>query len=218
MPHIFAGVSQGKPTAEVSTLDRAKLWVKNIPWAIQSAAWGIEFQHVYIRFQLHAYNCPLNLVCHSTFSRGVDVLSLKKFLHCRKVHSEIQIEIDDRQFCRFLRLAYDSQGIPYDRRQLIGVGLVRLAELATLNVWQPKTNPFASPDGGQICSETGTTLLLHTCPELFEGRKAFNGRDPELVSPADFYHEMLWLAAHKSDRVRFSTREKKDVARVKRDN
>lgn len=185
MPHLFPGVSAGAKKADgISLFRRTTRAVKNIPWNIQSWLWGIDFTHAYVGF----IDDGIPLVYHST-ALGVHIIRRDVFLRGREVYAELSVPVTEKRFHEFRHEAFGNVGKPYSKRQLVGIGLVRLFEVLTLGYWKPKAmpRPFRTGTSADVCAETMGNAFTKFC----DGK--FTNRDSDLWSPADCLYAMRAL-------------------------
>jgi hypothetical protein len=90
----------------------------------------------------------------SQASRGiVNFMSNDSFLVDNIIIDEVEIEVSDEVYCKIVELCEKKAGIPYSKKQIIGILIAQLLRL--------DRNPFDMSKQTVVCSEwVGLVLVL----------------------------------------------------------
>lgn len=144
---------------------------KIISWIIRQTEKTL-FSHVYLKF--HSDNLDRDIVYQAS-GRQVNFVGSVMFLRYHESLIEFELEINDNEKQEILKTCIDKAGIPYGRKQLIGLGLVRFLALFGKKI----RNPFSDNDTTYICSE----LIGYILVKYFN----FKIEDLDSTSPKDIY-------------------------------
>lgn len=143
----------------------------NILSELIKAAEHTKFSHVYVKF----YSASLDRwLIYQASGLVVNFVGEEHFLEKNKVIAEFKTAVTPEQKTEVLQLAVDLAGRPYGMKDLIGIGLVRLAALFKKKI----KNPFEDGTKAYICSELGATILVKLGVKI---------EDLDSTTPKDLY-------------------------------
>lgn len=149
------------------------------PWVIRKME-KTPFSHVYIK--IFSKSTDRYLVYQSS-GMQVNFVGQDIFYSINKDLVEFAFPVSADQKVKLLQTAIDLAGKPYGMKQVLGMGLVRLAKMVGIKI----NNPWADGSKTYICSELIATLLLDL---------GYKFEDLDNVTPGDIFEKLeghKWL-------------------------
>lgn len=157
---------------------RPNKW-KPFSWLIQTA-YGINYDHVYVRFHEDTYDRDIIYQASSTM---VNFMSTSVFNANNVVVAEVPLDISDDNYLKMVQFCIDNAGVPYGIKEIFGLAYVRVC------YWLGKTvkNPFIDNGSTYVCSELVSTIILDFANIKLD-------KDPEDMTPLDVYNLIMSLS------------------------
>jgi len=113
---------------------------------------NVPYSHVFIKF--HSDTFERDIIYQAS---GLQVNFIGAILFATKVKiiKEFKLEVNDQAYKRIMQFAIDNAGTPYGYKQLLGMGIVRIAKLFNKTI----KNPFSDGKATYVCSELAGTVL-----------------------------------------------------------
>jgi hypothetical protein len=156
---------------------RPNKW-KLFSWLIRTS-YNTDYSHVFIRLHSDTYDRDLVYQASGT---TVNFMGMSVFKSHNIILDEFEIDIDEEQKKAMIQFAIDNAGKPYGIKDVIGLGLVRLAELAGKSI----KNPFRDSKSTYVCSEL-VSYIIKDYSELDLPKH------PSDMTPKDLYDFMVVL-------------------------
>lgn len=153
---------------------------KPFAWLIMKG-YNIPYDHVYVRFHSDSYDRDLVYQASSTM---INFMSHKIFLDNNDVIREFEFEISDDRKIEMIQYCIDNVGIPYGKKQILGLIWVRLNDLCGKKI----LNPFRDGRMTEVCCEAGAIILRD-----FVGVKI--DVDLDTINPKELYEIVEKVAA-----------------------
>lgn len=144
---------------------------------------GTPYSHVYICFHSDAYDRDL---VYQASSLQVNFEGWLHFNSTDLTVKQFALPISDETKKRIIQFAIDKAGTPYGIKEIVGIGLVKLASVFGEKI----KNPFRSGDSTYICSELVSEIL-----EEYLG--ADITKDLDSMTPKDVYNYLVQATALK---------------------
>lgn len=144
-----------------------------LSWIIKKVE-RTEFSHVYVKIFSKSLD---RYLVYQASGLAVNFCGQDTFYAHNKDIAEFAIPVTPEQKIEILKKCVDLAGKPYGMKDLIGIGLVRLAGLVR---WKIR-NPFADGSKTYICSEIAATILLML---------GFHFQELDSTTPTDVYEKL----------------------------
>lgn len=151
---------------------------KPFAWLIQTA-FNTDYDHVYIKTYSSKYERHLIYQASGT---KVNFIGVDMFTSENVIVAEFEIEISDENKKAMMQFAIDNAGKAYSLKEVLGLAIVRLAELCGKTV----KNPFREGTQAYVCSELISYIL-----QQYAGVKI--PKDYEDMTPKDLYEVIASL-------------------------
>lgn len=129
---------------------KPKKW-KPFAWLIMKA-YGIPYDHVYVRVHSDKYNRDL---IYQASKMMVNFMGLDVFLADNEVVKEFEVDMSPEAITAMMQFAIDNAGKPYGTVEAVGLGIVRVAELLGFTI----KNPLGDGGTTYVCSELAGFIL-----------------------------------------------------------
>jgi len=147
-----------------------------LSWVIKKVE-RTDFSHVYVKIFSKSLD---RYLVYQASGLAVNFCGQDTFYAHNKDVAEFAIAVTPEQKIEVLKKCVDLAGKPYGMKDLIGIGLVRLAGLIR---WKIR-NPFADGSKTYICSETAATILVVI---------GFKFEELDSTTPKDIYEKLRGL-------------------------
>lgn len=160
---------------------RPQKW-KPFAWLIMTA-YGIPYDHVYIKFHSNYYERD---VIYQASSTMVNFMSPIVFQANNIIVKEFQLDISTENKKNMVKFAMDNAGIPYGIKQCLGLAIVKICEMFGKKI----LNPFK--DGGKtyVCCELATYVL-----EQYDSISI--PFDQDTINPKELYDYLVLITEKK---------------------
>ena len=137
-------------------------------------AYGISYDHVYVRFYSEAYD--RNIIYQASKSivnfMGNDVFKSENI-----IINEFEINISDESDLKLMQFMIDNSGKPYSLKEIVGLAYVKINRFFNRKI----ENPFKTSTESYVCS-TIASYILQNYTDIK------NLIDYEDMSPEDVYN------------------------------
>ncbi len=135
-----------------------------------------DFSHVYIKLKSESIDREL---IYQASGLQVNFQNIASFNEKSKVIKEFEIELSEEAYIKVMQYMVDNVGKPYSIRQLLGMGIRKIASYLGCVI----SNPFKNAHDAFICSEIAADILG------LAKNEAYNS---ENVSPNDLYKVLTY--------------------------
>lgn len=124
---------------------------KPFSWLIMKA-YNIPFSHVYVKFTSDKYQRDL---IYQASGAMVNFMGTIIWNSHNQIVEEFPVNISDENYYKLMQFCIDNAGKPYSIKDVVGLGIVRLAELLGKKI----NNPLSDGDSGYVCCELAAYIL-----------------------------------------------------------
>lgn len=121
---------------------KPKTW-KPFAWVIMKA-YGTPYDHVYVKFHSDSFDRDLIYQASGTM---INFMSPDVFESNNFVLKEFTINVSDDDMKKTIQFAIDNAGKPYSMKEVLGLAVVRIAEIFGKKI----KNPWADGTAGYVC-------------------------------------------------------------------
>lgn len=154
---------------------RPKKW-KPFAWLIMKG-YGTNYDHVYVKFHSDYYDRD---IIYQASSVMINFMGTKVFENDNIIVKEFSVDMTSDTKRDLMKFAIDNAGKPYSMKEVLGLAIVRIAELLGKKI----ENPFKTGTDEYVCSVLGAYIL-----ENFGGTDVPG--DFENVTPKMLYEFLL---------------------------
>jgi hypothetical protein len=153
---------------------------KPFSWLIQTSL-NIPYDHVYIKVHSDEFQCDMIYQASSTMVNfmGTDIFSANN-----NTLDEFSISMSDTGYTAMMQWAAKTAGTPYSIKEIIGLAIVRIAELCGKTI----KNPLRDGNSAYVCSELVSYILREYADLKIP-------KDYEDMTPLDVHTYLLSIKA-----------------------
>lgn len=127
-----------------------KKW-KPFAWLIMKA-YGTPYDHVYVKFHSEYYNRD---IIYQASSVMINFMGTHVFESENNIIAEFSVDMTPESKKALMVFAIDNAGKPYSMKEVLGLSVVRIAEMLGFKI----SNPFKAGTDEYVCSVLGAYIL-----------------------------------------------------------